>query len=260
MKKEEFFDQLEYLLQDIAEEEKREAIDYYKDYLDEAGADQEETVLTEFGSPERIAAIIRTDLLGGMETSGEFTEHGYADPRFETSALPVIKKTTESHQNDKKGCDGNNQYEKEHYEKGNYAKNSAKHKISNWIKYPLIAFLALVAVPTVCAIALGAFSGVLGVGSALLAVFLLLAALTALGLIGGFALIVIGATQIFFNTWIGILCAGLGVAFMGLGCLLLVCSILFYGTFIPWAVTGTIGIIKKTFGKKENKAERGSEQ
>ena len=37
MKKEVFLERLEALLQDIPEEEKRDAIDYYRDYLEEAG-------------------------------------------------------------------------------------------------------------------------------------------------------------------------------------------------------------------------------
>ena len=37
MKKEIFLERLEALLQDIPEEEKRDAIDYYRDYLEEAG-------------------------------------------------------------------------------------------------------------------------------------------------------------------------------------------------------------------------------
>ena len=39
MKKEVFLERLEALLQDIPEEEKRDAIDYYRDYLEEAGPD-----------------------------------------------------------------------------------------------------------------------------------------------------------------------------------------------------------------------------
>lgn len=90
MKKEEFLRQLEYLLQDIPEDDKRDAIDYYRDYLEEAGPEQEEAVLEEFGSPERIASVIRTDLLGGMESAGEFTDNGYNDQRFRTSAFPAV--------------------------------------------------------------------------------------------------------------------------------------------------------------------------
>ena len=45
MKKEVFLERLEALLQDIPEEEKRDAIDYYRDYLEEAGPEKEEEVL-----------------------------------------------------------------------------------------------------------------------------------------------------------------------------------------------------------------------
>ena len=54
-----FIKELEYLLQDIPDEEREEAIAYYRDYLEEAGSDNEEKVIEEFGSPERAAALIR---------------------------------------------------------------------------------------------------------------------------------------------------------------------------------------------------------
>lgn len=62
MNKAVFIERLEYLLSDIPEEEREEAIAYYQDYLDEAGEDREADVLSEFGSPERIASIIRSNL------------------------------------------------------------------------------------------------------------------------------------------------------------------------------------------------------
>ena len=38
MRKEEFFDKLEYLLQDIPDQDREDALDYYRDYLAEAGS------------------------------------------------------------------------------------------------------------------------------------------------------------------------------------------------------------------------------
>ena len=55
MRKDAFIKELEYLLQDIPDEEREEAIAYYRDYLEEAGSDNEEKVIEEFGSPERAA-------------------------------------------------------------------------------------------------------------------------------------------------------------------------------------------------------------
>lgn len=82
MKKEVFLERLEALLQDIPEEEKRDAIDYYRDYLEEAGPEKEEEVLAEFQSPEHIAEVIRTELQSEW-SGGEFTDRGYNDSRFE---------------------------------------------------------------------------------------------------------------------------------------------------------------------------------
>ena len=76
MKKETFLKELEYLLQDIPDEDKEEALSYYRDYLEEAGSENEDKVMEEFGSPERVAAIIRADITGNLKDGGSFTEKG----------------------------------------------------------------------------------------------------------------------------------------------------------------------------------------
>lgn len=45
MKKETFLKELEYLLQDIPDEDKEEALSYYRDYLEEAGSENEDEVM-----------------------------------------------------------------------------------------------------------------------------------------------------------------------------------------------------------------------
>ena len=92
MNREEFMKELEYLLSDIPDEDKAEAIGYYRDYLEEAGDENEEAAIKEFGSPERIAAIIRSDLSGHLEDGGEFTEKGYQDERFRDPNYQVAKR------------------------------------------------------------------------------------------------------------------------------------------------------------------------
>ena len=59
MSRAEFMEKLEYLLQDLSQEDREDGIAFYRDYLDEAGPEREQEVLREFGSPERIASIIR---------------------------------------------------------------------------------------------------------------------------------------------------------------------------------------------------------
>lgn len=61
MNKQEFIRELRKELQDIPLKEREEAVQYYEEYFDEAGEENEETVIRELGSPARIAAMIKRD-------------------------------------------------------------------------------------------------------------------------------------------------------------------------------------------------------
>lgn len=61
MSKNEFLDRLAWLLADISPEERDAALTYYREYIEDAGAENEEAVLQELGSPEEIAAAIKED-------------------------------------------------------------------------------------------------------------------------------------------------------------------------------------------------------
>ncbi|NBH13325.1 hypothetical protein D3Z36_03835 [Lachnospiraceae bacterium] len=93
MRREEFMRQLEALLTDISEEERREALSYYQSYFEDAGEENEERILKELESPQKVAATIKADL--GMEQNpdnGAYTEHGYEDERFEQKQTVNLKK------------------------------------------------------------------------------------------------------------------------------------------------------------------------
>ena len=72
-----FMRRLELLLSDLPENERREAIQYYNDYLNDAGVENEEEVLEALGTPEELAKSIRDGLREGEEDRGEFSEKGY---------------------------------------------------------------------------------------------------------------------------------------------------------------------------------------
>ncbi len=77
----EFMEQLELLLSDIPTDEKEEALEFYTNYFEDAGIENEEQILKELGSPEKVARTIKSDLLANGEYSknGEYTENGYKD-------------------------------------------------------------------------------------------------------------------------------------------------------------------------------------
>lgn len=72
----EFMQKLEQALADVSEEERQEALQYYRDYLDDAGLTEADQVPESLGTPEKIAESIRGSVAGEPE-SGSFTERGF---------------------------------------------------------------------------------------------------------------------------------------------------------------------------------------
>lgn len=72
-----FMNRLSALLSDIPEEERKEAVEYYNDYLNDAGVENEEEVLEALGTPEELAMSIREGLNMDAAETGEFSERGY---------------------------------------------------------------------------------------------------------------------------------------------------------------------------------------
>ena len=226
MSRNEFMERLEYLLSDIPEEEKADALAYYRDYLEEAGEKAEEA-MKEFGSPERIASIIRCELAGSSRDGGAFTERGYEDERFKEPGYQVAKRFDLP---ERRETEENGQWQSA---PGGEQDKKAPHT-SRLLKAVLWIILIIAASPFLLGaggVVMGVAAGVLGL---LIGAVALLAAVTLAVLLAGAALCVEGILAML--TWLpgGILMFGAGVAVIGLGILSLLVSILFYGRFIPW--------------------------
>ena len=214
MGKEEFLKRLTYLLRDIPEEEMQDAVSYYRSYLEEAGPEREEEVLAGFGTPEQVAEAIRENLAG--EAGSEW------------------KRAPENRDARGGGADRS----------GGEPLREEKKARPFW-QYLLMGLALIVFGPLVLSVIVGVAGSLFG-GLALLAgFFLLLAVLTAAMLLGGISLTVLGAFFVFPGFWPGILLIGLGLLAFGGGCILLCCSWLFYGCFLPWLGRGIWGIFAK---------------
>lgn len=62
MNKAQYLRRLEYLLSDLPEDERREAMEYYVEYFEEAGPEREAEVVKELGTPETVAETIHREL------------------------------------------------------------------------------------------------------------------------------------------------------------------------------------------------------
>ena len=77
MNRAEFMRRLTELLGDVPPQEREEAIQYYNDYFDDAGAENESGVIASLGTPEELAGAIKAGLSDGGN-GGEFTESGFS--------------------------------------------------------------------------------------------------------------------------------------------------------------------------------------
>lgn len=200
MNKEQFITRLEELLKDIPSAERIEAIEYYKEYFEDAGVENEDSVIRELGSPEEVAHNIREELAGKEIVSGNTTEEF-------------------------------------HTEEGKDKFSEAAAKRRNPIVMGCLIALACilgvsVGIPVVSSV-LGAALGIV------IAFFAIVCALLIVGVVFiavSIALIVIGIINVFVETLAGLLLIGIGILFMGLGLLFAVigtkiCSIVIPGVF-----------------------------
>lgn len=218
MNRKRFMYELEKLLKDLPANEREEAIQYYNDYFDDAGAENEARVIEELGSPEQVAATIREGMADG---SAEYTEHGYEDPRFR------------SHQ------DISAEYREAQEEKSSPKKNG-----SGMWKFLCIVLLCILLCPivfplgvAVLAVAAAVIIGVIGIGIG--------------AVVAGLALPIAGIATIIYGIYKLFLLPAVGIALGGIGCLLLAAGILIcllvvwiFGKAVPWLIRGLVSLIR----------------
>ena len=230
MNREEYLRRLSYLLQDLPEEEYKDALEYYEDYFEEAGPDREQEVILELGRPERIAAMIR-DSVKEKDGEWEYTENGYYNKRYdEHNQMPG--------QREKKA--------KEEKEKESWHMKGSRNR--NILLLIIILVLASGAViPAALGLVLGIGGGVLGLAGG---IFVIVAAACAscFGLlIGGIAVGVTGIVKMFTVAPTGLLLLGCGCIMTAAGLFLLMLAVWIIGGLLPKLIRWIVGVFRKLF-------------
>ncbi|WP_432627613.1 DUF1700 domain-containing protein [Brotaphodocola sp.] len=275
MTRREFLKQLEYLLQDIPDEEREEAIAYYRDYLEEAGDDGEEEALREFGSPERVAAIIRSDLNGNLEDGGSFTESGYEDERFrdpntqmtERKDLPdAIDVEWTEHQGEERQDAGSEAYDNmrfhdfsdlnEDKETGAEDSVSPKERRQRFLKVGILIAILAVLSPMILEIGNVFWRVVFAAVMSVLVVLIGVGILTASVFVGAVICFVGGIGTGFFHLGAGMLIVGTGIFLLGLGLIGFVVSWLMYMRFLPWCLRGFVNVVSRFLHREGRRVSR----
>ena len=215
MNRTDFMNQLESLLQNISPAERDEALQYYNEYFNDAGEENEKDVIEALGNPAKVAENIKRDLYGA----------GYGDaPRNISNERAVVQ-----------------------YRPGTENAPKEEKKMSTGM-IVLLVILCIFASPVilgiggsviaaVISIIVGWFSVILGVGAAaaaLLFVFLVL--------------FVLGMICMFTDPLVGTALLGGGFVCGGIGILFLMLTVAMAGIATPAIVRWGVGLFKK---KKE---------
>lgn len=244
MTKYEFLGDLSRLLSDLSEEERNEALQYYEDYFADAGRDQEQSVIQELESPEKIAAKIR-----GTDTE----DVQYGEPgQMRDAAYPEV--VNDSYQDAGKWGKG------EGFGEGNqnFTQNSASagtassDNSSHVLKWIVVIILAIFAAPVVIPLAGGVL---ITIACILFALFMALFG-TGIGLgIGGVVSMALGLYHcITANIADAIVGIGAGLVMLPIGIILCYLGVLLIIKLMPglWKLCqkmweGLCGIARKLF-------------
>jgi len=223
----EFMTQLAALLQDVPVEERREAMQYYNDYFDDAGAENEQQVIEELESPKKVAENIKADLKGTSLDNGVFTENGYTDTRFDDREMPEKR-----------------------YEYQGQPEQKEPPKTSNTMKIILMIAIVLVGGPVLIPLALGLVALVAGCLIALVAVFASVVVMAVSAVIAGVVLVVNGIILLIPDFAVGIGLLGFGLILTALGFVGTVAGVRLCIIVLPAIFRAIVSICRKPFHRK----------
>lgn len=243
-----FMKKLEALLRNVSDDERKEAIQYYNDYFDDAGIENEEEVIKDLGSPEKVAATIKAGLKGQGDEFSEFRETGYTDTRFEEKDSPARRGETEQK---KSGSYGETGYQSGYGDTGYNAgyDRSSKPKTEIW-KVIAIILLAIVAAPVIVPVGFGIVVAIFGIAVGVFAVFIAFVAAMACVVIVGIILFGVGIPALFASPAGGLGLMGAGMITFVIGLLGSVLTIKLCMVVFPPMVRFIVELIRKPFHKK----------
>lgn len=248
MNKNEYLDRLSRLLSDISYEEHEEALSYYREYLEDAGAENEQQVMEELGTPEQLAQKIRE----GLSEKGEPSKR---------QGTPISAPGL-SNQNYNNADSNNAGYRQSSYRgntnhNGTYKQNAENSKKEKNKSTAILVIIALILTSpiwfslacTVISAAFGCIMAVIaitiGIGASGIACMIVGIALIAAGFC---ALLSITVFQV-SGTLAGFALIGSGLIVTALGILFLVLTVWLCG----WALPAIVRLIRQSVSNLSRK-------
>ena len=266
MDRAEFLNRLEAQLLDVPQAEREEALQYYEDYLNDAGDAGDFDILQELGTPEEVADSIRNGLrqdssdagersgqadenwqdssrTGQLGDSGYFSENGYVDREPQKEELQRVKQPACGDRSDADWQSTDSDAEDD-------SSAARRRQPPVWLLILLIVFAAPVVLPIVFGLLVTAIS-------VLFALFITGIALLVCGIVctgvGIWALIQ-AFTQI--AAWPAAAMIGIGISLAAIGIGVLVTMLMGWliGTVVPAGVRALCNCLHRIVTRKGDRA------
>lgn len=234
MNRKEYMERLEQLLWVLTEEEREEALQYYHDYFDDAGVENESNVIRELGTPEEVAAKIRAGFAG---ESGEYSEQGFEDVRFHKSQEIVAEAER---------VDGTWE---EIPDRDIAHQNRKQNKNTNVWKVIVIILLVIFAAPIMIPVGIAVLAVVFALIVAVIAVLFAIGVSGFSILLSGIIVIIAGIAKIIIAPATGILAAGIGCILLAIGILLSWVIVSIFVKIVPGMLRGIVKLLGTPFRK-----------
>lgn len=223
MSRKAFMARLDELLADITQAEKEEALSYYEEYFEDAGEENEESVIQSLGSPEKVAATIKAGLSENAQEEGEFSETGYTNSYYD------VKDEVATTNASRKG-------------KGLFGISSGA-----WV---IILILCLFALPILGPVLLGIAGTVFGLLVAIAAVIFAVLVTGVALVAAAIAMVVAGFATLFATPIVGVALIGASLLVAGIGILIAILGFWVVTKVIPPLFRGFVELIRKPFVRK----------
>lgn len=221
MNKEKFLNELETLLTGISEEEKSDALAFYRSYFEDAGEENEASIIAELESPSKVAESIRKNL--GLDKNG-----GY----YNTFA----NRDAEYYRNVNNTMQNINGQKKE-------------SKTGNWTG--LTVAILVITSPIWLALLMAVAAVLLALVATLFGIAVGVIAIMGALVLTGFVLLGVGIGMLFSGgAAVGVALIGAGLLVLAMGLLAVVLVVWTFGVFLPWAFKGLVKLCKMPFEKR----------
>lgn len=250
MNKDEFLRQLEVLLSGISQEERTEALAFYRSYFEDAGEANEAKILEELESPQKVADSIIKDL--GVQAG----EAGASGAQGAAQGSPAGAVTGAGWNPAAQGSPAGAVMGAGWNPAAQGAAQNAAYSAQEKDGMPGWAIVLLVITsPVWLVMILVILSALLGIVAALFGIAIAVVAVMGALLICGVVIFGAGIGSAFAgNPAIGIGLMGAGLIVLAIGILAVVLVVWIFGGFLPWALRGIWKLCKKPFNKRKERA------